>query len=337
MRHPLNVLLRLGRSHTERDAIRGDLEETYRTQVRPSRSWIGAQAWYAREVLTACACAVRDHAAVPRLRTGLSGDMRYALRRWRRRPGFAVTATVTLALGIAAATASFSLVDGVLLRSLPWKDPDCLVYIHGVYPERRSNPATAPAWNRGTLSYLAWDALRTTPVFETVGVWYSPGRLDMTFGEDRDDIVRTASVSSDLLPMLGVGLTLGRYFTEREDNVYNESILLTHETWQRRFGGRADVIGERVPFGSASSGDEYRKTVVGVLAPGFRFEGEPPEILLPVGIGAESSRRYSGGSFRVVARLAPDVTAEQAEAATRCWRCSPRRWASPCRTGSSAR
>ena len=92
---------------------------------------------------------------------------------------------------------------------------------------------------------------------------------------------------------------------EDEDN--NDSIILTWETWQRRFGTRGDVMGERVWLGSARAGERYRKTIVGVLEPEFRFEGEPPEILLPVGISAAASRRYSTGGFRVVAayRAAP--------------------------------
>ena len=315
MRHPLQLLLRIGRSASERQALLGDLEESYRVHVRPSRSWIAAQGWYAGQVLAAAACGVRDSLGIPRLRSAVSGDVRYALRRWRRRPGFAIATILTLSLGVAAATATFSLVDGVLLRPLPWKDPDRLVYVHGVYPERRSNPATALTWNRGTLSYHAWDALRKTPALETVAVWRPSGRLDVTLGENRDAIVRTADVSSEFLPMLGVGLTLGRYFTRFEDDDNSDSIILTWETWQSRFGGRQNVIGERVFVGHASSGEHTRVTVVGVLEPGFRFEGEPPEILRPVGISAVANRRYGGGGLRVVARLAPNVTREQAEGA----------------------
>jgi predicted permease len=314
MRHPLNVLLRFRRTEAERHALVGDLEEAYRSEIRPARSRIAAQAWYAREVLTAFGCAIQDGLGMPRLRTGLTGDARYALRRWRRHPGFAVTCIITLALGIAAATATFSVVDGVLLRPLPWKDPDRLVYVHGVYPNWRSNPATAPTWNRGLLSHPAWDALRTTKAFEEVAVWRSAGRLDTTFGEHRDEIVRTADVSSNLLPMLGVELAAGRYFTDGEDNVNSDSIIVSYGTWQRRLGGRKDVVGQRVAMGRASSGDQSYRTVVGVLAPGFRFEGQDPEILLPVGIAAAASRRYSSGGFRVIARLAPGITAEQAEA-----------------------
>lgn len=71
-------------------------------------------------------------------------DLRYAVRRWRARPGFAATAILTLALGVAAATSIFSIVDAVLLKPLPWADPDSLVMVHGVYPSRRESPATAP-------------------------------------------------------------------------------------------------------------------------------------------------------------------------------------------------
>ena len=257
---------------------------------------------------------VRDSIGIPRLRSGVSGDVRYALRRWRRRPGFAIATILTLSLGIAAATATFSLVDGVLLRPLPWKDSDRLVYVHGVYPERRSNPAAALTWNRGTLSYHAWDALRKTPAFETVAVWRPSTALGMTFGENRHDIVRTADVSSQFLPMLGVGLTLGRYFNDFEDNDNSDSVILSWESWQRRLGGRQDIIGQRIFIGHASSMDHFPVTVVGVLEPGFRFEGEPPEILRPVGYSAVANRRYGGGALRVVARLAANVTREQAEA-----------------------
>jgi putative ABC transport system permease protein len=241
-------------------------------------------------------------------------DVRYALRRWRRRPGFAVTAILTLALGIAAATAIFSVVDAVLLRPLPWPSPDQLVVIHGVYPDRRVNPATATTWNRGTLSFPAWDALRMTPAFQTVGVWRPSSRPDITFGEARTDIVRTLDVSSNFLPMLGVTIAMGRYFTEREDDVPTDSIILTHETWQNRFGARPDVVGARVMLGSATFSEEVPKTVVGVLEPEFRFAGESPEILLPVGRGSEGGRR-ADGSFRAVARLAPAVSREAAESA----------------------
>ena len=194
MRHPLNFLLRIGRSDPDRTALLGDLEESYRAERRQGRSWMGAQRWYAKEIFTAVACAMRDGAAKPRLRTSAMSDVRYALRRWRRRPVFAATAILTLALGIAAATATFSIVDAVLLRPLPWKDPDTLMLVYGVYPNRRSNPATAPTWNRGLLTYHAWDALRTSPAFTGVATWRAISRLDRTFGDDRSAVVHYAYI-----------------------------------------------------------------------------------------------------------------------------------------------
>jgi len=246
---------------------------------------------------------------------GLLGDVRYAMRRWRRRPGFAATAILTLALGIGATTAIFSVVDTVLLSPLPWPHADRLVAVHGVYPDWRNNPGLAATWNRGTLNYPAWDALRTTGAFQEVGVWRPAPRPDMTFGEGRTEVVTTMSVSSNFLSMLGVNLALGRYFTDREDNVNNDSIILSFEMWQRRLSGRGDIVGERLMLGRASSGGRYPKTVVGVLEPGFEFEGESADVLLPVGIAAEVSRKYNSGSFRVVARLSADVSPAAAEAA----------------------
>jgi predicted permease len=241
--------------------------------------------------------------------------MRYALRRWRRRPGFALTAIGTLALGIAAATAVFSVVDAVLLRPLPWTSPESLVVVHGVYPNRRNSPATAPTWDRWYISYPGWDALRTSPVFTDVAAWSGVNRLMWTIGDDGTELIRIANVSSAFLPMLGVRLTHGRHFTPEEDNRTTDSIILSNEIWVRYFGGRPDIIGLRVNTPNASSGGRYPRTVVGVLEPGFRFGAEQPDALLPVGIPAEVSRQYPSPSLRILARLAPGASVEAASSA----------------------
>jgi predicted permease len=241
--------------------------------------------------------------------------MRYALRRWRRRPGFALTAIGTLALGIAAATAVFSVVDAVLLRPLPWTSPESLVVVHGVYPNRRNSPATAPTWDRWYISYPGWDALRTSPVFTDVAAWSGVNRLMWTIGDDGTELIRIANVSSAFLPMLGVRLTHGRHFTPEEDNRTTDSIILSNEIWVRYFGGRPDIIGLRVNTPNASSGGRYPRTVVGVLEPGFRFGAEQPDALLPVGIPAEVSRQSPSPSLRILARLAPGASVEAASSA----------------------
>ena len=242
---------------------------------------------------------------------------RYAFRRWRRRPGVAVAAIATLALGIGAATAVFSVIDHVLLRALPWRSPDTLVQVHGVYPERRNSLATAPTWYRWYVSYPGWDALRSSTAFTDVAAWRGLIRLDYTLGDEGTQLIRTMEVSSSFLPMLGVKLAHGRYFTDDEDNRSTDSIILTHETWMRYFGGRPNVIGERVNTPTASSGGRYPRTIVGVIEPGFRFGSERPDILLPVGIPAQTSRRYPAPHLRILARLSPGVTPETADAAVR--------------------
>ena len=319
MRHPLNWLLRFAHPPEDRAAMLGDLEEEYRARVRPARGWVGAQAWYAAQVLSATAASQERYQTMASTgarfgwRLFLMTDLRYALRRWRRRPGFALTAVVTLGLGVGAATAMFSVVDAVLLQPLPWSEPDRLVLVHAVYPERRTDLRYATTWDRQTLHYPAWDALRQASSFESVAVWRM-NPLEATLGEDRTEIVDLMWVSSNFLSTLGVQMALGRTFTVEEDDVSTTNIILTYEAWQRRFGGDPGVLDRPIVAGSASSGGQFDWTVVGILEPGFSFDGHVPEILRPVGVGAATSRRYFSGSFRAVARLKPGVSVEAASA-----------------------
>jgi putative ABC transport system permease protein len=324
MRHPLNWLLRAGMRHEDRIALLGDLAEEYRGRTRARRGWLVAQAWYSGQILAALAFSMKDgigpsvddHGKAGRFlrRVSVGGDVRHALHRWRHRPGFALTAIATLALGIGATTALYSVVHAVLLAPLPWTSPDRLVAIHAVFPDRQKNPASAATWDRGRLSWPAWDALRQHPVFDVVAVWSADSGDPTTFGEARAEIVSVIRISSNFLPMLGARIAQGRPFVEAEDDRTSDSVILTHEAWQRHFGGRADIIGQAMFLGAATTGDQAKKTIVGVLEPGFRFENDPPEFLLPVGLVARS-RSMPFARFRVVARLAPGVAIEAATAA----------------------
>jgi predicted permease len=270
-------------------------------------------------VVLAVAHGARDNWRRPSLRTLFyPPDVRFALRRWRRRPGFALTAILTLALGIGATTSIFSVVDAVILKPLPWPEADRLVIIHGVYPDRRQDPVYATTWNRGTLTCPMWDALARVSAFEDVAVWRWTGATDITFGEARTEIVATGEMSSTLLPLLRARVLHGRNLTVEDDLKPTYAMVLPYDTWQQRFGGRPDVVGQTVTMGHASSGGSHKRVIVGVVEPGFEFDEPAPEFLWNAGTAGEVCRTYDTGSFRGIARLAPGATLESAsvEAAT---------------------
>jgi len=319
VRHPLNWLLRFGLSESDRHAILGDLEEEYRARVRPARSWLGAQAWYASQ-LAAATFAFTGRQTVmtpspprPIWRLFSTGDIRYALRRWRRRPGFPLTATLTLGLGIGAATAVFSVVDAVLLRPLPWRDADRLGVIHAVHPEQRSDPRFASTWDRSLVHYPAWQALRTASSFTDVAVWRPPS-ASMTIDDAKTELVEAMDVSSNFLPMLGVRVLHGRHFTREEDEREAWHVILSYEAWQRWFGGRPEVVGQPSSIAYASNTTTPPWVVVGVLEPGFAFEGSHPDVLRAIGRNTRSGPMLFFGQYRALGRLTPGVSLEAASA-----------------------
>ena len=271
--------------------------------MRPSRSWIAAQGWYPGQVLAAAACGVRDSIGIPRLRSGVSGDIRYALRRWRRRPGFAIATILTLVARDRRRHCH------VLTRR--WRAPAAAALEGSRSPRLRARRLSRAPQQPGHGTDVeprdccrthAWDALRKTPrVRRPSRCGVQRVRLDVTLGENRDAIVRTADVSSNFLPMLGVGLTLGRYFTDFEDDDNSDSIILTWETWQRRFGGRQDVIGERVFHRARQLDGSHARDGGGRCSnPAFGSRENRPRSCGPVGISAVANRRYaSAEGFRV--------------------------------------
>jgi predicted permease len=315
MRHPLNWVIRLSVPNEDRQALLGDLEEEYSSRVRHARSRTAAQFWYGGQAIAAAWAYARGTPnADPRsvsfpLRID---DVRHALRRWRRRPGFPIAAALTLGLGIGAATAMFSVVDAVLLRPLPWPDSDRLAVIHGVYPERLSDPRFARTWNRSPLGYPQWERLRRAMSFEDVAVWDSPS-LSMTIDEARTELVEVMPVSSNFLPMLGVRVIQGRNFDREDDERDTWNLILSYEAWQRRFGGRPEIVGKPSPIAYASDTHTPPWTIVGVLEPGFSFEGARPEVLQVIGGRGRQSPSFMG-TFQTLGRMAPDVSVETASA-----------------------
>ena len=229
--------------------------------------------------------------------------LRYGVRRWVARPGLAITVVLTLGLGIGTATAIFSVVDGVLLRPLPWRDPDRLVSAYIVREGWRTDPTLTFNWDTGFVSWPNFRDLQKLNVFQSVAAWR---RTRLVTVWDTGDVAQAMNVTSTFLATLGTGPYLGRTFSPAEDDTASDSVLISYETWQRRFGGDAGIIGHRARV------DDVPRTIVGVLAPRFQYEGEPPEFLLPFGNLTAGERSENNNAYRVVARLAQGVTLEQA-------------------------
>lgn len=242
---------------------------------------------------------------------GLGQEARLAFRRLARRPAFSLTAVVTLGLGIGATTAIFSLVRGVLVRPLPYPDPDRLVMIWG-------NDLDGETWlsARELLEYE-----RATTSFERLG-GYLTSEVNLT--EDAEaERVPVARVTADALALLGAGAIEGRVFTRREDVPGADAVaLLSYELWQRRYGGDPGVIGREL------TANGQRRTIVGVLEREFRLPADfrrarPVELLVPAGIDRSAELAWGDRSYHLVGRLAPGVTAGAAtgdiRAAVRAW------------------
>ena len=223
-------------------------------------------------------------------------DLRHGARVLRRSPGFAVAALATLAVGIGATSAIYSVVRTVMLEPLPYHRPDRIVTVWETNRGGTSRNVIAPA------NFVAWrERTRTIDHLGMVG----PGNLTMVI-DGRPLDVSGLAVSSDVFRALGVQPALGRAYTAEEDSG-NAVIVLSHEFWQRNLGGRPDVLGTAIPT------DDAPRTVVGVMAPGFTIVGQKADFLAPYGQTLEQLRAVRGrGSSYAIGRLRDGVSFEQA-------------------------
>ena len=226
----------------------------------------------------------------------LGQDLKYGLRTMRRSPGFAAVAVLTLALGIGANTAIFSVVNAVLLRPLPYRDPARLVTVlhDGWKPVA---PANFFDWREQSSSFESVAAAQ---------LW----SLTMT-GQGQPEQLELLQTSAEMFRVLGVDAALGRTFASGEDQPGREHVVvLSHGFWLRRFGGAPNVVGQQV----ALDGEPY--TIVGVMPPEFQFApfwATHAEAWVPLNLGQRVNDRR-GQSLRVFARLKPGVSLEQAQA-----------------------
>jgi predicted permease len=243
-------------------------------------------------------------------------NVHFAFRQLRKSPGFAITAILTLAVGIGAATSVFSVVNGVLLKPLAFRDPDRLIVIREVVEEIRGERPSQPD-NYRHYARLERDAktLEDAAIFQRKG-------MSVSNSGDHPRIVGTVVASPNLLRVLGVQPMLGRDFVGSDAaKGASNVVLLSYEGWQAFFAGDAKVVGETLRVG----GDPA--TVIGVLPPSLRFpqiplgpkiaEGSPTEPLIyaPL-IPSDWDLKQDTGNFnyRVIARLKQGATLAQARA-----------------------
>lgn len=235
----------------------------------------------------------------------LKQDLRFALRQLRRSPGFAALSVLTLALGIGATTSIFSVVNQVLLRPLPFPDPERLVQVWETRPgedERRVAPANYLDWRAGSRDFesLASYDLRA-------------GNL---LGDDRPQRVTFATVSANFFATFGVHVAHGRTFVQEDAHETTpRAAVLSHGLWQRRFGGAPGVVGRTVHL------DEEVLTVVGVMPRRFDFPAgaelwirAPFDVPELAGYPGDITRLRDAWYFRVVGRLADGVELTEAQA-----------------------
>jgi putative ABC transport system permease protein len=224
-------------------------------------------------------------------------DLRYALRQIIQHPGFSTVVVLTVALGIGANSAIFSVVNGVLLRPLPYRQPDQLVYLYSQFPTMGFDDfwISPPEYR---------DLQERARSFSSIGAWRT-GRVNVT-GADNPVRVTAATVSAEFFTTLGMSPILGRPFTTDEDRPDGPAVaVISHGLWQRVFGADPKLVGSRVQI------DGEPATITGVMPAGFDIEDAGVDVWVPLQIAAHPIDRTSH-YLRLVGRLAPGVSLEQA-------------------------
>ena len=227
-------------------------------------------------------------------------DIRYGIRTLAKNPGFTVVAVLTLALGIGANTAIFSVVQNVLLRPLPYTQPENLVEIWNTYPPQVPRAGLSPG------DYADWR--QQAKSFSEMGAYADVSYGFNLTGEGQARRVLVGYASSSLFPMLGVRALAGRSFVPEEDNAGSALVvLLSHPLWEGRFSGDLQVVGHTVTL------DDKRYTVVGILPAGFQFL-RWADVWMPLGQFNDDLTEHVHHAFVGIARLKTGVIISQARA-----------------------
>lgn len=296
-----------------------------------ARLWLGRE--MVRGALHALAAGIRRKAAPRRggsspRRGGPSpwgvvadfpSDVRFGLRGFRRRPFFTFLVLSTLALGIGAFTFTFSLVDGVLLREMPYREPGELVGIWETHPQLREDEVLGDAWDRGGLTWNEFLTLRESAVaFQKVAVFRN--RKMILSGSGPPERLGVGEASPALFPMLGIRPQLGRGFRSGEEGPGAARLaVLSHSLWASRFGSDPDILGSSIRL----DGEPFE--VVGVLPEGFRLRSSLFGLLnstMDTGMRAlwvpvefdGAGRGDASHTLEALGRLMPGATTTQARA-----------------------
>jgi predicted permease len=237
------------------------------------------------------------------LLANLGHDVKYAFRTLSRTPGFSIIAVAVMALCIGAATSLFTIVRSVLLRPLPFRDPDRLVIVHEHFRGAWANSPGEFSYNPvAPADFYDWRS--KTSGFEDMGIMrYAGYNLTGERGE-LPEAVRASAGSWNLFPLLGVQPALGRTFTESEDRRGSTVVMLSWSVFQRRFAGDAKIVGRQIHL----DGKPY--TVVGVLPSWFTYPDAGIQLWTPYQADAtpELLQHHDWHQSQVVARLRPDVS-----------------------------
>ena len=226
-------------------------------------------------------------------------DLRHAIRNLLRTPGFALITILTLALGIGANTAIFSVVNGVILRPLGYPQPDRLMFITSRFPSLGFDQfwVSPPEY----FEFTEWNRS-----FSRVGA-FTTGELNLS-ANDRPRRVRTGNVDAALLKTLGVPAARGRHFTAEETRTGGPDVaMLSHETWQSVLGGR-EVVGQTISL----NGQSWE--VVGIMPPGFDVMDNKIEVWLPLRLDPSNRRNRGNHGLYLIGRLADGRSMSEAQA-----------------------
>ncbi|MFW6201297.1 MAG: ABC transporter permease, partial [Gemmatimonadota bacterium] len=232
---------------------------------------------------------------------GLRQDVRIAARALRRRPGFAAVVVLTLALGIGTNTAVFGMVRAVLLRPLPFDEPDRLVALWERHPERgvEKNPVSPG-------NFMDWRDRNVS--FEELGAYTGPFGLALTGGAEPEHVTGR-SVSPEVFRLLGVDAAVGRTLDGIEDvDVVRTSVVISYGLWQRRFGGDPDVVDRTLEVNE----EPYR--IAGVMPRAFRFPTAGTDVWMARVFDEDDRRVRNAHPWFVVGRLADGVAIDRAQA-----------------------